>query len=329
MYLDWTDFKHRFNIADCLSTTHYTHGEMAYVSRTKKAQAQAKVASPVESPVKQTTNEVHVSATTSLETLETIREDLAEIKNDLKKTVTEDKLETLVSTIIKKLLQQNNKEREKLINAEVEKRCKQIEEKYDKKLEMMSRNIEILEKKTDSLTQKLHECKTGIRNQEQSLAEIQEASVEALRRSNKNEQYSRKYNFKIMGLKETQKENTWEKVKTFIKENAGVVIEDREIIAAHRIPGEQGKSRPILVKLVNTDVKSKVMRKRSEVKNKGYRLVDDVTKANVELIKRLSQLDAVQSAWYFNGAVYGKIGDRRMKFDITDDIEKKVKKAAK
>ena len=61
---------------------------MAYVSRTKKAQAQAKVTSPVESPVKQTTNEVHVSATTSLETLETletIREDLAEIKNDLKK----------------------------------------------------------------------------------------------------------------------------------------------------------------------------------------------------------------------------------------------------
>ena len=205
---------------------------MAYVSRTKKAQAQAKVTSPVESPVKQTTNEVHVSATTSLETLETletIREDLAEIKNDLKKTVTEDKLETLVSTIIKKLLQQNNKEREKLINAEVEKRCKQIEEKYDKKLEMMSRNIEILEKKTDSLTQKLHECKTEIRNQEQSLAEIQEASVEALGRSDKNEQYSRKYNFKIMGLKETQKENTWEKVKTFIKENAGAAIEDREI----------------------------------------------------------------------------------------------------
>ena len=32
-----------------------------------------------------------------------------------------------------------------------------------------------------------------------------------------------------MGLKETQKENTWEKVKTFIKENAWAAIEDREI----------------------------------------------------------------------------------------------------
>ena len=50
-----------------------------------------------------------------------------------------------------------------------------------------------------------------------------------LRRSNKNEQYSRKYNFKIMGLKETQKEKTREKVKTIINENAGAAIEDREI----------------------------------------------------------------------------------------------------
>ena len=111
----------------------------------------------------------------------------------------------------------------------------------------------------------------------------------------------------------------------FIKDNAEVAIEDREIIAAHRILGEQGKSRPILVKLVNTDVKSKVMRKRSEVKNKGLRLVNDVTKANVELIKRLSQLEAVQSAWYLSGAIYGMIGDSKMKLDITDDKEKSEK----
>ena len=54
--------------------------------------------------------------------------------------------------------------------------------------------------------------------------------------------------------------------------------------------------------------------------------MDDVTKANVELIKRLSQLDEVESAWYFNGSVFGKIGERRIKFDITDDLENKVKK---
>ena len=44
-------------------------------------------------------------------------------------------------------MQQNNEEREKLISKQVDQRCKQIEEKYDKKLEMMSSNIDILEKK--------------------------------------------------------------------------------------------------------------------------------------------------------------------------------------
>lgn len=92
-----------------------------------------------------------------------------------------------------------------------------------------------------------------------------------------------------MNLKETEKENTREKVKTFIKENAGVALNDQEIVAAHRIPGEKGKGRPILVKVINTDVKSRVMRKRSAVKDNGFRLVDGVTKANVSLIKRLSE----------------------------------------
>lgn len=285
--------------------------EMAYVSRSRKPQ--------VASPGKQTTE---VS-------LDDLRADLLEIKDELKKTVKEDTLENLVTSIIKKILQQNNKELGKLIDEKVEKRCKQIEEKYEKKLDNMTRNIDILEKKAETLTEKLLECKIELREYKENLTETQEAAVEALRRSNHNEQYSRKYNFKIMNLKETEKENTREKVKTFIKENAGVALNDQEIVAAHRIPGEKGKGRPILVKVINTDVKSRVMRKRSAVKDNGFRLVDDVTKANVSLIKRLSEHQNIESAWYFNGSVYGKVGDKRMKFDITDDIDNKVKKAAR
>lgn len=48
-----------------LITIHHKHEKMAYVSRTKKDQAQ------VTSPVKQTTNEVR--ATTSLETIRNLK----------------------------------------------------------------------------------------------------------------------------------------------------------------------------------------------------------------------------------------------------------------
>ena len=58
------------------------------------------------------------------------------------------------------------------------------------------------------------------------------------------------------------------------------------------------------------------MRKRSTIKEKGvgYRLADDVTKPNGELIRRLLKFVGIESACYFNGAVYGKYKDKRIRF---------------
>ena len=52
-----------------------------------------------------------------------LQKDITEVKQDLKKTVKEEKLENVVTTIITKLIAENNKEREKFIYAEMEKRC--------------------------------------------------------------------------------------------------------------------------------------------------------------------------------------------------------------
>lgn len=65
------------------------------------------------------------------------------------------------------------------------------------------------------------------------------------------------------------------------------------------------------------------------IKDNGFRLVDDVTKSNVSLIKRLSEHLSIESAWYYICSVYIKVGDKRMMFDIIDDIDNKVKKAAR
>ena len=44
------------------------------------------------------------------------------------------------------------------------------------------------------------------------------------------------------------------------------------------------------------------MKKRSEFKRSGYRLVDDVTKLNSDLIKTLKEHRNIDQAWYFNGS---------------------------
>ena len=104
-------------------------------------------------------------------------------------------------------------------------------------------------------------------------------------------------------------------------------------MAIHRIPGAPGKPRPILVKVVSLQTKTKIMRKRSVIKNlgSGQKLVDDVTKANTELIAELTERPEIDSAWYFNGSVFAKIKgcERKIRFDITDDLERKIKKNSK
>ena len=59
------------------------------------------------------------------------------------------------------------------------------------------------------------------------------------------------------------------------------------------------------------------MRHRKEMKEAGYRLVDDVTKLNTELINRLTMHEHIASAWFFNSSVYGKTtAGKRHKFDL-------------
>ncbi|CAG2213514.1 unnamed protein product [Mytilus edulis] len=127
---------------------------------------------------------------------------------------------------------------------------------------------------------------------------------------------------------ENNDENLREIFKSkIVKDTLKVNIRPDEIQAIHRIPGKQGQHRPVIVKLLNSEVKYRIMREKKNMpKQCTFRLVDDVTKSNMELITRLRDSDQLDSAWYFNCAVYGKTeAGRRLKFDIFDDIAKRLK----
>lgn len=55
--------------------------------------------------------------------------------------------------------------------------------------------------------------------------------------------------------------------------------------------------------------------------------MDDVTRPISELITTLINQKDIVSAWYLNESVFGKLksNERRVKFDIFDDINEKVK----
>ena len=63
-------------------------------------------------------------------------------------------------------------------------------------------------------------------------------------------------------------------------------------------------------------------RKAFREAKKGYRLSDDITKDNAELITTLTKQEDVEQAWLFNCNVYAKLKG----FEISDDIKRKIEK---
>ena len=205
-----------------------------------------------------------------------------------------------------------------------------IDEKIKEKTKKLEDKVELLEFDNKNLTDRLTQAETNLESQKDRISELEKVAVASAQRSNYNEQYSRKNNIKILNVPEDALETEGtltEVVCTTLLSKGNVDLDPQDIVAIHRIPGKPDSPKPMLLKLKNNSVKTAVMKQRQAMKAAGYRLVDDVTKLNTGLIGRLMKHTRIDSAWYFNGAVYGKtIEGRRHKFDIYCNINSVIRK---
>jgi hypothetical protein len=104
---------------------------------------------------------------------------------------------------------------------------------------------------------------------QKQVADNEIISKEALQMSNYNQQYSRKFNIKIMNYPENKDEKIRDIfVKDIVKDKLNVKVDSSEIQAIHRIPGKIGEARPVIVKLVNSEVKYRIMRAKKNLPKK-------------------------------------------------------------
>ncbi|KAH3806422.1 hypothetical protein DPMN_134743 [Dreissena polymorpha] len=181
--------------------------------------------------------------------------------------------------------------------------------------------MDSLREKNEHL-EKTNEIKNKTINEQ--IEKTYDMSKTAHKKANYNEQYSMKNNIKILNILEAKEENEITLAKTvgqILKTHTEVDLQAIDIVALHRIPTKRGQIRPVLIKLRNNSAKSAIMRKRAPIKSNSYKLVDDVTKPNQGLINRLLLHPNIDSAWYFNGAVYRQtVAGERIKFDIYDNV---------
>lgn len=251
--------------------------------------------------------------------LEQINTDLQQTRDSVKGLMNKDEMQTFIVSTVETLIKQMETRIQKNLETELEKK---LEGKLKEKTAELNDRLDGLVFENVQLREEVDSLKN-------SQSECEKYTKEAMERSNRNEQYSRKNNVKIMGVEEQEsetEESLTERVTNILAAVAKVKVEETKLMALHRIPGKSGMPKPVLLKLMNNSVKTSIMKKRQEMKRAGYRLVDDVTKHNTTLINKLSLHSKIDSAWYFNGNVFGKTNEgKRHKFDICSDIDEVIK----
>lgn len=247
--------------------------------------------------------------------LDNVTAELKETKESLKNLMTKSDISEFITKTVDSVLKGINDKIKQVVEEEVKEKVKETVTELNNRLDfIVYENVEIKER-LDKVENKLKKQK--------------EKTKAAFEQSNYNEQFSRKNNVKIMGVEalgdETDSKLTAE-IIDIVKQKTNVDIDPSDIVALHRIPSRHNP-RPVLVKFKNNSIKTRLMRNRRIMKQQGYKLVDDVTKKNTELISRLLRHEKIDSAWFFNGFIYGKTTEgNRHRFDLYSDIEAVITK---
>lgn len=99
------------------------------------------------------------------------------------------------------------------------------------------------------LKEKFHEQLAELRNLKANLQEYKSLTVKAYTQANQNMQYSltRFQVYRVEG----------KGAIAIMKQTTGVTIEPSDMLEIHHIPGEQGRIRPVISKLRNSESKIK------------------------------------------------------------------------
>ena len=190
-----------------------------------------------------------------------VLEELSEIKNEMTKgdkELTEIKRDMIKKDDIKEMVITIVHEMMKKQNEEFESRLKENDEGNKKEHDRLTEMIEAVNLENESLKKKLSDNEKLLESQKRSTTDALIIAKDAQARSNYNEQYSRKTNIKIYGVKEGERnENSTEVAIDILKKVAKVDLKQEEIIAAHIIPGRADRAKPILVKVKNSVIKAR------------------------------------------------------------------------
>ncbi|KAK9680043.1 hypothetical protein QE152_g39468 [Popillia japonica] len=121
------------------------------------------------------------------------------------------------------------------------------------------------------------------------------------------EQYSRKNNIRIQGLKENSGEDIKQVFNKFLSENLMIDSMGVSIDNIHRIGKNKNedteKHRAVLVKFTSHLDKQKILARKKLLKTTNIRIMEDLTAARFQLFKSCKNNFGVRNVWTNNGKI--------------------------
>ena len=130
-------------------------------------------------------------------------------------------------------------------------------------------------------------------------------------KTNDLEQYTRRNNLRIFGINDTNPNETALQsehlVAQLCKQKLGYNLQPWEVEVAHRTGKFMSDgNRPIIIRLVSRKTRSGILSNRRKLKGTPQVIAEDLTRENLQLYKRVRDLECVSQAWARDGKIYAK-----------------------
>ncbi|CAG9821997.1 unnamed protein product [Phaedon cochleariae] len=129
----------------------------------------------------------------------------------------------------------------------------------------------------------------------------------------------------IYGVNETADENIQETIMQIINTNTNLNLREKDIMGCYRVgkrTENANKYRPTILKLANSELKSKLFKNVNKFKGKKIYFAEDLTKHRRILLKEAQTILGVRNVWSYKGYLYTKYEGHNARITCEADITK-------
>ena len=202
-----------------------------------------------------------------------------------------------------------NLEKQVKVNHELLAATNSSQIKGEEQLNDVLKNVKYINEKFDDFEKYKEEKEQQVKNLQNQVSAMSKKIDEITKTADKQEQYSRRNCLLIHGIEEKQDESTDDTVIKVFKDNLGVDVNINEIDRSHRLgkPNENAnKHRPIIVKFIGYNMRSKVFNKKKLLKGKNMSITESLTPLRMEMLKKAREEYTIQNVWTSDGKIMFK-----------------------